>query len=172
MTFRCRTPADTLIAGRAVAAGLRTGDVLALVGGLGAGKTQFVKGLAAGLGLDPDGVTSPTFTLLHEYRGAGARLPLFHSDFYRLERAEEVGTLGLEELFDEGDGVTAVEWADRFPEFLPPGTRWWRFTTDADGAAPSWRWRTRHDDPGDGHLQPARQSRARGGGRAGTPHPT
>lgn len=135
--FVCRTPADTLAAGRALAADLRAGDVLALVGGLGAGKTHFVKGLAAGLGLDPDAVTSPTFTLLHEYRDHGsntfARLPLFHSDFYRLESAVEAGTLGLEELFDEGEGVTAVEWADRFPELLPLGTRWLRFRIEASG---------------------------------------
>ena len=131
--FRCATPADTLAAGRALAGTLRAGDVLALVGGLGAGKTHFVKGIAAGLGLDPDGVTSPTFALLHEYRAPGARLPLFHSDFYRLEHAAEVATLGLDELFDEGGGVTAVEWADRFPELLPPGTRWLTFTTGNDG---------------------------------------
>ena len=131
--FHCPTPADTLAAGRALAGELRAGDVLALVGGLGAGKTQFVKGLAAGLGLDPDGVTSPTFTLLHEYRAPGVRLPLFHADFYRLETAAEVATLGWEELVDEGAGVAAVEWADRFPELLPPGTRWLRFDPDADG---------------------------------------
>ena len=113
--FRCRTPADTLAAGRALAATLRAGDVLGLVGGLGAGKTQFVKGLAAGLGLDPDGVTSPTFTLLHEYRSPGARLPLFHADFYRLENAAEVATLGLEEIWDEAAGIAAVEGADRCP---------------------------------------------------------
>lgn len=134
MVFHCHTPEDTLAAGRALAADLRAGDVLGLVGGLGAGKTHFVKGLAAGLGLDPDAVTSPTFTLLHEYRAAaGARLPLFHSDFYRLETAAEAGTLGLEELLDEGGGITAIEWADRFPELLPPGTRWLLFTPDADG---------------------------------------
>lgn len=126
------TPAETLAAGRALAAGLRAGDVLALVGPLGAGKTQFVKGLAAGLGLDAEGVTSPTFTLLHEYRRPGARLPLCHFDFYRLETAAEAAALGLEEIFD-GDGVTAVEWADRFPELLPPGARWLRFGIGADG---------------------------------------
>ena len=134
MLFRCRTPADTLAAGRTLAATLNAGDVLALIGGLGAGKTHFVKGLAAGLGLDPGGVTSPTFALLHEYRAPGvARLPLFHSDFYRLEHAAEVATLGLDELFDEGGGITAVEWADRFPELLPPGTRWLSFATGTDG---------------------------------------
>lgn len=132
--LRCRTAADTLAAGRSLAATLRTGDVLGLVGGLGAGKTHFVKGLAAGLGLDPAGVTSPTFALLHEYRAPGAaRLPLFHSDFYRLEHAAEAVTLGLDELFDEGGGVTAVEWADRFPALLPPGTRWLSFVTGDDG---------------------------------------
>ena len=133
MTFRCQTPAETLAAGRAVADTLRAGDVLGLVGGLGAGKTHFVKGLAAGLGLDPEMVTSPTFTLLHEYRAPGARLPLFHADFYRLEHAAEAGTLGLEELWDEGAGITAVEWADRFPGLFPPGTRWLWFAAGAEG---------------------------------------
>lgn len=131
-TIHAATPAETLAAGRALAAELRAGDVLALVGPLGAGKTQFVKGLAAGLGLDAEGVTSPTFTLLHEYRGPAARAPLYHFDFYRLETAAEAAALGLEEVFD-GDGVTAVEWADRFPDLLPPGARWLRFGIGAEG---------------------------------------
>lgn len=130
--LQAATPAETADAGRALAGELRAGDVLALVGPLGAGKTQFVKGLAAGLGLDPAGVTSPTFTLLHEYHAPGARRPLFHFDFYRLETAAEAAALGLEELF-EGGGITAVEWADKFPELLPPGTRWLRFTATDDG---------------------------------------
>jgi tRNA threonylcarbamoyladenosine biosynthesis protein TsaE len=102
--------------------------VLALCGELGAGKTQFVKGLAAGLGYQGE-VTSPTFTLIHEY--LGGRLPLYHFDFYRLETEDEALRLGLEEYF-LGDGVCVVEWADKFPALLPPGTRWLHFAIGGD----------------------------------------
>jgi tRNA threonylcarbamoyladenosine biosynthesis protein TsaE len=102
-----RSERETVELARAFAAGLRAGDVVLLEGALGAGKTSFVRGLAAGLGIDPAEVTSPTFTLLHEYRGG--RLTLYHADLYRLERAE-AGELGLEET---ADGVLAVEWPAR-----------------------------------------------------------
>ncbi|MBV9656890.1 MAG: tRNA (adenosine(37)-N6)-threonylcarbamoyltransferase complex ATPase subunit type 1 TsaE [Verrucomicrobia bacterium] len=138
------SPAETFAAAQARAADLRGGDVLALVGNLGAGKTQFVKGLAAGLGLDGAAVTSPTFTLLHEYRGG--KLTLHHADFYRLETAAEAATLGLEEYFDDPAAVTVIEWADKFPALLPAATRWWYFTAPSPerreimrGAAPSIR---------------------------------
>jgi tRNA threonylcarbamoyladenosine biosynthesis protein TsaE len=88
------------------------GDVIGLVGELGAGKTVFVKGLAAGLGIEPTHVASPTFTLINEY--LGGRLGLHHVDLYRLERAEELVELGLEEIVG-GGGVCAIEWVDRFP---------------------------------------------------------
>ena len=81
------------------------------------------RAIAAGLGAPP-GVTSPTFTLVHEY--PGGRLPLFHFDLYRLRSAEEALHLGWEEYLDAG-GLTVVEWADRFPALLPPGTRWFQF---------------------------------------------
>jgi tRNA threonylcarbamoyladenosine biosynthesis protein TsaE len=92
-----------------LASTLGPGDVLLLSGNLGAGKTAFVRGLAEGLGIDPDEVSSPTFTLIHEYRGG--RLALYHADLYRLERAaaEEIG---LEEM-GVADGVLAIEWPDR-----------------------------------------------------------
>ncbi len=98
---------------------LVAGDVLVLDGDLGAGKTTFTKGLAAGLEI-PDIIKSPTFTIIHEYQDG--RLPLYHMDAYRLENggAED---LGLEEYFD-GDGVSVVEWADyntRVLEFEPHG---------------------------------------------------
>jgi tRNA threonylcarbamoyladenosine biosynthesis protein TsaE len=92
-----------------LAAELSPGAVLLLSGDLGAGKTAFVKGLAAGLGIDPDEVTSPTFTLVHEYMGG--RLPLVHVDLYRLDRAE-LDEIGLDPDVANA-GVTAVEWADR-----------------------------------------------------------
>jgi tRNA threonylcarbamoyladenosine biosynthesis protein TsaE len=101
---------DTSAAGERLAGVLEAGDVVLLFGELGAGKTAFVRGLAQGLGAPPDDVSSPTFTLVQEYRGG--RLPLYHVDLYRLEPAE-IADLGLDELI-EGDGVVAIEWADRW----------------------------------------------------------
>jgi tRNA threonylcarbamoyladenosine biosynthesis protein TsaE len=115
---------ETAVFGRFIASGLRRGDVLALSGDLGAGKTHFVKGIAAGLG-GSDMVTSPTFTLIHEY--IGGKLPLFHFDFYRLEDESEAIKIGLDEYLD-GEGVCAIEWAEKFPALLPGHTRWFRFT--------------------------------------------
>jgi len=98
----------------AFAATLQPGAVLMLSGDLGAGKTAFVKGLAEGLGINSDEVTSPTFTLVHEYRGG--RLPLIHVDLYRLERAD-LDEIGLDQdLADRG--VIAVEWAERMSRSL------------------------------------------------------
>jgi tRNA threonylcarbamoyladenosine biosynthesis protein TsaE len=91
------------------------GDVLLLSGNLGAGKTAFVRGLAAGLGIDPEDVSSPTFTLVHEYRGG--RLTLYHADLYRLEKVA-TEDLGLEEM-GVSDGVLAIEWPDRLAHVLP-----------------------------------------------------
>ncbi len=126
---RWQTEADAIAAGASLAAELPAGAVVALVGGLGAGKTHFTKGLALGLGHE-GAVTSPTFTLVHEYRGG--RLPLFHFDLYRLDSAVEALALGWEEYLEAG-GVCVVEWADKFPELLPPGTQWWRIEAGADG---------------------------------------
>ena len=89
--------------------------VVLLIGNLGAGKTALAKGILAGLGAaDPDEVTSPTFTLIHEYGDGTA----YHIDLYRLDTAPEVRALGIEELFDR-DAVVLIEWGERFPELLP-----------------------------------------------------
>ena len=104
-----RSEEGTLRLARDLAARLRAGDVILLSGDLGAGKTAFVRGVAEGLGIDPDEVSSPTFTIVHEYRGG--RLTLYHADLYRLDRtgAED---LGLGEM-GAADGVLAIEWPDR-----------------------------------------------------------
>jgi tRNA threonylcarbamoyladenosine biosynthesis protein TsaE len=102
---------DTSALGRELAPALSAGDVLLLYGDLGAGKTAFVRGLAEGLGVSPDEVSSPTFTLIQEYRGG--RLPLFHVDLYRIEDPREFDELGLDEIAE--DGVLAIEWADKMP---------------------------------------------------------
>jgi tRNA threonylcarbamoyladenosine biosynthesis protein TsaE len=104
---------ETVSVARDLAATLSPGDVLLLSGDLGAGKTAFVRGLAEGLGIDPEDVSSPTFTLVHEY--GGGRLMLYHADLYRLERAA-TDDLGLEEL---NRGVLAIEWPDRLTHLLP-----------------------------------------------------
>lgn len=113
-----RSEAETETVARTLAAGLAPGDVVLIEGELGAGKTVFVRGLAAGLGLDPDEVSSPTFTLVHEYRGG--RVALSHADLYRLDRAA-AADLGLEEA---GAGaVLAVEWPDRLDDPGPSPIR-------------------------------------------------
>ena len=118
--------------GEEVAGDLAAGDCLALVGQLGAGKTHFTKGIVSGLGGDPSGVTSPTFALVQEYAN-GCRVPVFHFDFYRMESASEVLGIGWEDYVEEAEGVILVEWADKFPELLPPDTRWFRFEIAESG---------------------------------------
>ena len=110
----------TVAAGAACGRLAKVGDVFALTGDLGAGKTQFVKGFVAGVGSDAP-VTSPTFTLVHEY--TGGRCPVYHFDFYRLETPAAVVALGFDE-YVEGDGVCVIEWADRFRELIPQGAQW------------------------------------------------
>jgi tRNA threonylcarbamoyladenosine biosynthesis protein TsaE len=118
-TFISNSPAETEEIGRQLAERIDLGAVLALKGELGSGKTLFVKGLVAGLGSSAD-VTSPTFTIAHEYRGG--RLPVYHFDFFRLEDSQSLARLGLDDYFF-GDGLSVIEWADRFPEFIPEQAR-------------------------------------------------
>lgn len=112
-----RSEAETASVASALAATLVAGDVILLSGNLGAGKTAFVRGLAEGLGIDAEDVSSPTFTLVHEYRGG--RLTLYHVDLYRLEKAA-TDDLGLEELHR---GVLAIEWPDRLSHQLAGARR-------------------------------------------------
>jgi tRNA threonylcarbamoyladenosine biosynthesis protein TsaE len=115
MTRVTRSEAETAAAARELAQSLRAGDVVLLSGDLGAGKTAFVRGIAEGLGIDPAEVSSPTFTIVHEY--GGGRLRLYHADLYRLERAA-TEDIGLEEM-GVHDGVLAIEWPDRLTHPLP-----------------------------------------------------
>lgn len=112
-----RSPDDTRRAAARLAPALRPGSVLALHGDLGAGKTCFIQGLAEALGVSSS-VSSPTYTLISEYQG---RLPFYHADLYRLEEPEEAMRAGLDEYL-HGQGVTAVEWAERAANLLPGHT--------------------------------------------------
>jgi tRNA threonylcarbamoyladenosine biosynthesis protein TsaE len=112
-----RSDRETEAEGRALGERLKAGDRIHLHGDLGAGKTVFVRGLADGLGADPDSVNSPTFTLMQEYHG---RVTLYHVDLYRIAPAE-VPDLGLEPL--AADGVLAIEWAERLPADDPGAIR-------------------------------------------------
>ena len=114
--FETASEEETIAVGRRIAQQLPSRAVVLLIGNLGAGKTTLAKGIAAGLGVaEPDDVSSPTFPLIHEYGGGR----LFHIDLYRLETPAEVGTLGLDELF-ERDAIVVIEWGERFPELMPP----------------------------------------------------
>jgi tRNA threonylcarbamoyladenosine biosynthesis protein TsaE len=129
-TFISNSPAETEAIGRQFAKELNVGSILALEGELGSGKTQFTKGLIAGLESSAP-VTSPTFTIIHEY--PGGRLPIYHFDFFRLENRKSVAQLGLDDYFF-GDGVSVIEWADRFPEFIPEQARWILFEIRSENA--------------------------------------
>ena len=119
-TFISNSPAETEAIGRQLADNVDTGSVLALKGELGSGKTLFTQGLVAGLG-STAAVTSPTFTIVHEYQGG--RLPVYHFDFFRLENRAAAARLGLDDYFF-GEGISVIEWADRFPDLVPEQARW------------------------------------------------
>ena len=114
MIFRTDSAEQTIELGTRIGEKLRPGDILAMRGTLGAGKTTFTKGLARGLGIT-DEVTSPTFTLISEYQG---RLPLYHMDTYRLEGPDDFLDLGVEELLN-GQGVCVIEWSEKIQEIMP-----------------------------------------------------
>ena len=105
----------TMDLGKILGQHARGGDCFALTGDLGAGKTTMARGMAIGLGATPDLVSSPTFTLIQEYPGP---LPMVHVDLYRLNSESDLGTIGLQDYFGEGQ-VVVIEWADRFLQVLP-----------------------------------------------------
>lgn len=112
--FYTSSPEETMELGKKMGEGLKTGDLIALVGELGAGKTLFTKGLVQGLGVTGY-VKSPSFTIVNEYKG---RLSVYHIDLYRLGDINEIHELGIEEYF-YSDGITIVEWADKAYSLLP-----------------------------------------------------
>jgi tRNA threonylcarbamoyladenosine biosynthesis protein TsaE len=111
MTFHTQSEEETIALGRQLAPTLQ--GIVLLIGNLGAGKTTLTKGIAVGKGISADAVSSPTFTLIHQYGE-----DLFHVDLYRLDEPREVETLGLNDLFNSGS-LVLLEWAERFPELLP-----------------------------------------------------
>jgi tRNA threonylcarbamoyladenosine biosynthesis protein TsaE len=113
-THISRSPEETVALGRALGESARPGLIVGLKGDLGAGKTQFARGVAAGVG-STQRVHSPTFALINQYRGG--RLPVYHIDLYRLETAEAIDSAGLEEYFETQDGVTLIEWFERLETF-------------------------------------------------------
>ncbi len=116
IVIQTRSALETVRIGKTIGNRLLIGDVVALVGELGAGKTQFIKGLAAGVGIENSAyISSPSFTLIHEYPG---EIPFYHIDLFRLGKEQEAEELGLEDYF-LGSGITAIEWADRIPSLLP-----------------------------------------------------
>jgi tRNA threonylcarbamoyladenosine biosynthesis protein TsaE len=113
-TIFTQSEEETIALGQALAAELPAHIAVLLIGNLGAGKTTLAKGIVKGLGAaQPDEVSSPTFTLIHEYSPS-----VYHIDLYRLDRPEQAATLGLDEIF-ERQAVVLVEWGERFPELMP-----------------------------------------------------
>lgn len=112
-------PADTFAVGVNLGTSLEAGDVVGLIGGLGAGKTCLVKGICSGLGVPPGDPVSPTFSLANEYEG---RCPVYHIDAYRIDSRSELEDIGLDDYLD-GSGVCLIEWADRIVEALA-GVSW------------------------------------------------
>jgi tRNA threonylcarbamoyladenosine biosynthesis protein TsaE len=127
---RAATAAEMQALGERLGRALRAGDVIALVGPLGAGKTTFVQGMARGAGVPADRhVASPTFALVNEHPG---RVPFVHADLYRVERLAELEELGLDDVFDRA--AVAIEWLDRFPDAAPRDRLELTLAIDSDGS--------------------------------------
>jgi tRNA threonylcarbamoyladenosine biosynthesis protein TsaE len=130
--WQSRDARETFDLGKRIGSQLTGGEILLLDGPLGAGKTIFAKGIAAALGIDPEEVTSPSFTLVNPYQG---RLPLFHIDLYRLEEgATAAHAVDLEELLGDESAVALIEWAERLGQYPLPANVW-RIAISGDGDA-------------------------------------
>ena len=117
--FETHSEEETIEVGGRIAATLPRRAVVLLIGNLGAGKTTLAKGIVSGLGAgQPDEVSSPTFTLIHEYRTHESRAPVYHIDLYRLDSPDQVATLGLDEILDR-EAVVLIEWGERFQQLMP-----------------------------------------------------
>jgi tRNA threonylcarbamoyladenosine biosynthesis protein TsaE len=139
-TFTSHSPEDTERFGEKLGREATPGRVFGLIGDLGAGKTRLARGIARGLGVR-EAILSPTFGLVHEHRGG--RLPLFHLDFYRLDNADAILAAGLTEHFEPGNGVTVIEWYDRWDG--PPPSKLTRVWLRAAGDTHRF---IEYDDPG------------------------
>jgi tRNA threonylcarbamoyladenosine biosynthesis protein TsaE len=116
VVVQTKSSAETIRIGKSIGSRLLPGDVVALMGELGAGKTQLIKGIATGVGVGkPTYISSPSFTLINEYPG---RIPFYHIDLFRLGWEKEAEELGLEDYF-QSEGITVIEWADKIPSLLP-----------------------------------------------------
>ena len=132
-SYRTASDVETIELGRRLASELPQRGVVLLIGNLGAGKTTLAKGIAEGRGAaHSDEVSSPTFTLIHEYGGQSGEACVYHIDLYRLDEARAVESLGLDELF-ERDALTLIEWGERFPELMPRERTEIRICVLADG---------------------------------------
>lgn len=120
MEFTSHTPQETERIGELLGSMLTRGDIIALAGELGTGKTTLVRGVAQGMGIEAQEVASPSFTLVNEYEGP---LTLYHIDLYRLDNEGELLEIDYEEYI-RGDGVAIIEWADRIPQAIPPESLW------------------------------------------------
>jgi len=121
--FISKSVEETIAAGKRCGRDAKPGDIFALTGDLGAGKTQFVKGFVSGIESRAE-VTSPTFVLVHEYDGG--RLPVYHFDFYRIENREDLLRLGFDD-YVFGNAVSLIEWADRYRDLIPAHAKWLSF---------------------------------------------
>jgi tRNA threonylcarbamoyladenosine biosynthesis protein TsaE len=129
LTVRLDSETETERLGQALAEVVRPGQVIGLVGTLGAGKTRLVRAMAESLGVDPGGIASPTFVLIHEYAG---RLPIYHFDAYRLADPDAFEALGAADYWAEGEGLCLIEWADLVADRLPPSTWWIRIELEGE----------------------------------------
>lgn len=139
--FQTSSPEETMELGKKMGEGLKAGDVVALVGDLGAGKTTFMQGLAQGLGV-VGYVKSPSFTLVNKYEG---RFPVYHLDLYRLGDVNEIHELGIEEYL-YGDGVCIIEWAEKAYSLLPEKHIMIKFFYTGDKTRKIEVWRVRDLD--------------------------